>query len=49
MGVVSVGCRSGKDVTQDIRLLFCKGKDLRPLLALCLPVLCFDDCKGGVF
>lgn len=44
---VSVGCRCGKDVTQDIRLLFCEGK--RPLLPLCRPVLWFDDFWERVF
>jgi hypothetical protein len=48
--VVSVGCRSGNDVTQVIRLFFCDRNDLLfPLPVLCLPMLLFEDCGEGVF
>jgi hypothetical protein len=45
----SVGRRSGKDVTQAIRLFFCAGNDLLLLLLLCRLVLWFEDGGEGVF
>lgn len=42
-------CRSGKDVTQAIRLFFCAGNDLLPLPLLCRLVLWFEDGGEGVF
>jgi hypothetical protein len=45
----SVGRRSGKDVTQAIRLFFCTGNDLLLLPLLCRLVLWFEDGGEGVF
>jgi hypothetical protein len=47
--VISVGYRSGKDITQIIRLFFWDRNDLLPLLVLYLLVLLFEDCGEGIF